>query len=315
MKLKNIMLTEYILRFPLEIILKIVSFVPNMYLLGFFSVNDKQPIDFLEQIVFHKHKVIYLEWFLTYDTQKLFYYTFQELVICKKIDFRFLEKFQIYCKSLNDEKWEVPLFLFPFMVRYTNKDKTKAEIDDWNRTIEDTDIVNKHFTKIVKQFKKKIVGFKTWQDEAQQYFFKSIKNTNFQFTLESMEENSCFVNYQFTKLHLKTYYSYRGSKCLNNLFNFNKLTKLTIDFLYPNYSIPNWRKLVRNLVCLQLFNLNIGGIRLIDVCLILSIESLKEFNLKTYKRWTQTFWKHFIKKELAKRSTKPFLFRMHFVEN
>lgn len=60
--------------------------------------------------------------------------------------------------------------------------------------------------------------------------FKRIKNTNFQFTIKSMEQNSCFKNYQFSRLHLKTYYLYRGSRSLNNLFNFKKLTKLTIDF-------------------------------------------------------------------------------------
>ncbi|RCK57857.1 hypothetical protein Cantr_06724 [Candida viswanathii] len=101
------------------------------------------------------------------------------------------------------------------------------------------DFLLNRYSGIIKEYKKRIPGFVRWQDDAQQRFFKRIKNTNFQFTIKSMEQNSCFTNYQFTRLHLKTYYVYRGSRCLINLFNFKKLTKLTIDFLYPGYYIPN----------------------------------------------------------------------------
>ena len=41
MKLKNILVSKFILKFPIEIIYKILSYVPDLYLLVFFLINLK----------------------------------------------------------------------------------------------------------------------------------------------------------------------------------------------------------------------------------------------------------------------------------
>ena len=90
---------------------------------------------------------------------------------------------------------------------------------------------------------------------------------------------------------MKTYYLYQDDYKLINLFNFNNLIKLTIDFgQSPLNFIPHWCQFLQNLNNLEIFNLNIGKICLIDICLIiLKLNRLIEFNLKTFKCWTQTF--------------------------
>ncbi|KHC70352.1 hypothetical protein MGS_04906 [Candida albicans P78042] len=386
MKLKNILVSKFILKFPIEIIYKILSYVPDLYLLVFFSINlkiinckskcGKISIKDLESYIFNNSndslidktkmggKIIYLDLKPLIDINSINYQTLEDLLIFKKIDFRFLNKFQFYIHSLNVKHWQFPLFMSPFFIRFINKEKTKVEIDDWNRRIMDgldldstmisaatattttttpTPITNnnhnsrvrghhhmitkpittpiitttttrttsssnstispftvdvKHFSYIIQNLKNKIPGFNQWQINQQKIFFNNIKNTNFQFTLKGVDENCWFKNFNFTKLNLKTYYLYQDDYKLINLFNFNNLIKLTIDFgQSPLNFIPHWCQFLQNLNNLEIFNLNIGKICLIDICLIiLKLNRLIEFNLKTFKCWTQTFWKWLILK-------------------
>lgn len=307
LRLKNALVTKFLFRFSNELILKIVKFVPDLYLVFFFLLNVPT-VRFLEERIFIPGtRAIYINWHPTLDEYSLDNNAFENLIKHKKISIRFLDVFQFGCLELNRDNWQVPLFLFPFIVRYTNKEKTKTEIDDWNRIIkrEDTQeqfLLNK-YSMLIKNYKKKIKRFSIQQEESQQNFFKRIKNTNFQFTMKSMEQNSCFKNYQFTRLHLKTYYLYRGPRCLINLFNFKKLTKLTVDFLYPGYYIPNWKRIVPKLTALKYFTLNIGKLRRNDIGLILKIKSLVEFSVKTYVNQRLKTWQECIDKYRAKFGT------------
>lgn len=304
-RFKNVLITKFLFRFPNEIILELLSFVPDFYLVLFFLINISK-IRFLEDELFIPGtRIIYIDWFPNnLDETRLNFKIFEELIISKKINIRFLEIFQFSCIELNKDDWQIPLFLFPFIVRYKNQNKTKADIDDWNRIPKLNDsqenFLLNQYSIIIKEYKRKIHNFSKCQDDAQQDFFKRIKNTNFQFTIKSMEQNSCFKNYQFSRLHLKTYYLYRGSRSLNNLFNFKKLTKLTIDFLYPGYRIPNWKKIVSKLVALKYFTLNIGKLHSDDIQLILQIKTLVEFNFKTYFNWRVEYWKKIVDTHRAK---------------
>ena len=395
MKLKNILISKFLLKFPIEIIYKILFYVPDLYLLVFFLINlktincNKISIKDLEDYIFNNinnNKIIYLDLKPLIDINSINYQTLEDLLIFKKIDFRFLDKFQFYYHSLNIKNWQFPLFMSPFIIRFINKDKTKVEIDDWNRILLDgmelglglgldldstatatttstststststtstststttttttinnnshmiirglhhmitkpittpattttttTNISNsfspfipdvKQFSLIIQNLKNKIPGFNQWQINQQEIFFLNIKNTNFQFTLKGIDENCWFKHYNFTKLYLKTYYLYQDDYKLNKLFNFNNLIKLTIDFgQSPLNFIPHWFQFIKNLLNLEIFNLNIGKISLIDIGLIvLKLNQLIEFNLKTFKYWTQIFWKWLIIKLINQR--------------
>ena len=115
MKLKNILVSKFILKFPIEIIYKILSYVPDLYLLVFFLINlkiinckskcGKISIKDLESYIFNNSndslidktkmggKIIYLDLKPLIDINSINYQTLEDLLIFKRLISDFLINF------------------------------------------------------------------------------------------------------------------------------------------------------------------------------------------------------------------------------
>ena len=85
-RFKNVLITKFLFRFPNEIILELLSFVPDFYLVLFFLINISK-IRYLEDELFIPGtRIIYIDWFPNnLDETRLNFKIFEELIISKRL--------------------------------------------------------------------------------------------------------------------------------------------------------------------------------------------------------------------------------------